>query len=402
MQQVLRANDFNKKVLVAGAGIGGLTAAACLLQAGYDVEIYEAASELAEIGAGIQISANAAKVLHHLGLAEELEKVSVRPKALEFRLYSNAELLHEVPLSKRHTEQYGAPYYHIHRADLHTLLMKKVLSLRPNCIFLNARAVGFKELDTQVQLQLADGRMVNGDLLIGADGVRSEIRKQIVGDAQAKFTGYSAWRATIPVERLPVNFMDRVATLWCGPERHVVMYYLCAGKLLNFVGIVESEDWQEESWVSKSSWQELKKDFAGWHRDIQTAIDLIDKNECYRWALNVRETASKWSIARATLLGDSAHATLPFMAQGAAMAIEDAMILTRSLVSCTDIDVALDVYQRNRMARTTKIVQGSAESGQLYHLATAEEFQAGFAKRNMAKELSSWVYSYDPLVAPLV
>ncbi|MBT5074103.1 MAG: NAD(P)-binding protein [Kordiimonadaceae bacterium] len=393
--------DKSKKIIISGAGIGGLTAAACLLQEGYNVRVYEQAPELGEIGAGIQTSANAVKVLHHIGLADRLEEVAVRPKSFEFRLFNTGEVLHKVPLAAEHEKAHGAPYYHIHRSDIHKILADRVLELDPDAVILNSTATGFSEDADGVTLNLSDGRKIKGDILIGADGIKSPIRDQIVGVTAPDFTGQVAWRATVDVKKLPEKFMDKIVAIWCGPKKHAVVYYLRSGNILNFVGCVENDTWTQESWTVKASWDELKADFAGWNEEIQTIIDAIDKDQCYRWALNNRKPVYNWSTKRATILGDAAHPTLPYMASGAVMAIEDAAVLMRSLNANEDIAQALDMYTRNRVDRTARIVLESTEHGDLYHLSTREEFEAGFGKKNIAKERGEWLYSYDPMTVEL-
>ena len=182
----------NTKVIIAGAGIGGLTAAACLLKKGFKVQVLEQAPKLGEVGAGIQQSANAVKVLYHLGLRDALEKVAVKPNDYEFRRYDTAELMHKIPFAGAHEQTHGAPYYHIHRADIHRILAEAVLALDPNTITLGSRVTGYTENDTGVQVQLAGGGSVDGDLLIGADGIKSAIRTQIVGETPVTYTGYVA------------------------------------------------------------------------------------------------------------------------------------------------------------------------------------------------------------------
>lgn len=394
--------DKSVKILIAGAGIGGLTTAACLLQDGYNVELYEQAPELGEIGAGIQCSAPAVKVFKHIGIADKIDEVGVKPKAFEFKLYDTGELLHKVPLAEQHLQMHGAAYYHIHRSDLHKILADRVLELNPSCVFLNSTAVGFEENDKSVILKLSDGRKVEGDILIGADGIKSAVRDQVVGKTPPDYTGQVAWRATVPTSRLPENFMDTISAIWCGPKKHAVIYYLRVGELLNFVACVENAQWQEESWTVKADWQELKDDFSGWHRDIQTIIDNVDKDQCYRWALNNRKPINNWRTNRAVLMGDAAHSTLPYMASGAVMAIEDGAVFTRALNLNENIVDALDMFQRNRFERTAKIVTGSTELGDLYHLTTKKEFEDGFERRNVAKERNEWLYAYDPLKVSLI
>ena len=389
------------KVIIAGAGIGGLTAAACLLKKGFKVRIYEQAAALGEVGAGIQSSANAVKVLYELGLRGELEKVAVRPQAFEFRRFNTGELMHRIPLGEQHEKANGAPYYHLHRADIHELLARKVYELDPDCITLNAKAEGFEESADGVTLRLADGSQIKGDVLIGADGIKSVIRSQILGETPVSYTGDIAWRAVIPVEHLPKGIMERVSTVWCGPKKHAVMYYLRAGKLMNFVGLVEHAQPETESWTQKRPWEELKADFEGWHPTIQTVIDAIDKDSCYRYALNNRPPVSNWSTEKAALLGDAAHPTLPYMASGAAMAIEDAAVLARCMEDCASVPEALQRYQRNRLDRTARIVNESTESRALYRIEDEDEMRKAFAERNLSRSRAEWLYSYDPLHVPL-
>jgi salicylate hydroxylase len=391
------AND----IIIIGAGLGGLAAAAVLLERGHRVRVYEQAPALAEIGAGIQISANASCVLRRLGLENALANVAVTPTAFQYRLYSTGDLLQEMPLGSVHESAYGAKYYHLHRADLHAALAAKVRELDPGAIVLDSAARRFTETLDSVTVHFANGTTAAGDLVIGADGIKSAVRAQIVGPTKAEFTGYVSWRAIVPSSRLPADFMERVCTNWVGPNAHVIVYYLRRGELVNFVGLVEDETWLDESWTVRSPWAKLKADFAPWHPSVQLLIDAMDKDQCYRWAMYNRPPVTGWSTARATLLGDAAHPTLPFMAQGAALAIEDGAILARALEAVSSTSAALDLYQRSRYERTARVQQGSNELGKLYHLRTERELRQGFATRDLSKERGSWVFSYDPWSAPL-
>lgn len=388
-------------IVIAGAGIGGLTAAASLLQAGHDVTIFEQAPELSEVGAGLQLSANATHVLHHLGLAGTLAEVGVRPGAYVFRLHDSGEEIQRFALSDQHEKLHGAPYYQVHRADIHTLLAAKVRDLKRDTIRLNSRVVRFEESDNGVKLCLADGTKVGGDLLVGADGLKSVVSQQIVGNVPATYTGDAAWRIVVPVERLPKDFMEQVMMVWMGPGRHVVAYYLRAGALLNCVGLVETNEVSEESWTAKFPWERFKADFVGWHPEVQAIIDAADKEGCYRWSLYSRPVMRNWSTRRATLLGDAVHPTLPYLAQGACMAIEDGAVLTRALDQIESIADALQLYQRSRIDRTIRIVNQSAANRKLFHLRTADEIRASFAGRNEGADRNAWLYSYNPLTVKL-
>jgi salicylate hydroxylase len=385
-----------QKILIAGAGIGGLTAAACLLKAGHDVQIFEQAPELIEVGAGIQISANAMHVLDDLGLGEAISAASVRPEAYVFRLHDSGEIISQFALAENHLRLHKAPYNQLHRADFQQLLAGKVKQV----IRLNSRVAGFEETAAGVRVRLTNGETASGDLLIGADGVKSAVRAQIAGAAQPVYSGDAAWRLTIPTHRLPPGFMDPVMSVWMGPAAHVVCYYLRAGALLNFVGLVETDEVSEESWTARFPWDKLKADFAGWHPDIQTVIDLAERDACYRWSLFYRPPITNWSTRRATLLGDSVHPTLPYLAQGAAMAIEDAAVLTRAL-GMADVPEALQIYQRNRIGRTTRIMEGSSGNRELFHMRDQQQLRQAFAKRDEGAARNAWLYSYNPLSVDL-
>jgi salicylate hydroxylase len=392
-----------EKILIAGAGIGGLTAASCLMKAGYDVEIYEQAPELSEIGAGIQLSANAMHVLDDLGLGEAIANLSVRPGAYVFRLHDTGEVIGQFPLADEHERLHGAPYNQLHRADLHDVLAARARSYKKDVIHLNCRVIRFEENSAGVELYLGDGSKVQGDLLIGADGVKSAVRAQIAGADHALYTGDAAWRLTIPTDQLPTeNFMGQVMSVWMGPGKHVVCYYLRAGALLNFVGLVETEEISEESWTAKFPWERLKAEFAGWHENIQTVIDKVDRDACYRWSLYYRPPIASWSTSRATLLGDAVHATLPYLAQGACMAIEDAAVLARVLSSTKDVSDALKLYERNRIDRTSRIVKGSDANRTLFHMRDQQTLRHAFASRNEGADRNAWLYSYNPLTVKLI
>ncbi|HEY6025521.1 MAG TPA: FAD-dependent monooxygenase [Pseudolabrys sp.] len=396
------AAQQQRKILIAGAGLGGLAAASFLIQDGHQVEVYEQAPRLEEIGAGIQISANAMHALRHLGLEPAIRKVGVHPGAYVFRLHDTGEEIQRFALSAEHERLHGAPYTQMHRADFHAILADKLRSLDPNAIRLGKRVVGFTEDADGVTLQLADGTDARGDVLIGADGLKSAVRRKIAGEVPANYTGDAAWRITVPVERLPQPFLEPVMSVFMGPGGHAVCYYVRSGTIMNFVGLHETDDILEESWTVKLPWERLKADFKGWHPAIQAIIDAADKDQCYRWSLHNRLPIDNWSTARATLLGDSAHATLPYLAQGAVMAIEDGAVLMRALRQESDIAAALQLYQRNRIDRTARIVLQSSENRRRFHLGSEAAIRAEFAKANEGADRNKWLYSYNPMTVPLV
>lgn len=390
------------KIIIVGAGLGGLSAAACLIRAGHDVEVYEQAPVLAEVGAGIQLSANPMHVMNDLGIGQKIWDAGVRPGAYVFRLHDTGEEIQRFSLAKEHLEKHGAPYNQIHRADLHEILVNKVRELRADAIHVNHRVVRFSEGANGVDAEFADGKRARCDLLIGADGLKSVVRKQMFGDVPATYTGDGAWRITVPTERLPKPFLEEVMSVFMGPGGHLVCYYLRGGKLMNFVGCIETDEVSEESWTVKFSWERLKADFVGWHPSVQAIVDNCDRDQVYRWSLHNRPPIRNWSSKRVTILGDAAHPTLPYLAQGAAMAIEDGAVLTRALAMRETIPDALQLYQRNRIDRTAKVVLQSTDNRRLFHLPSQAAMRAEFSKRNEGQDRNAWLYSYNPLTVELV
>jgi len=388
-------------VVIVGAGLGGLTAAATLLQGGHRVRIAEQASALGEVGAGIQMSANAMKVLDRLGLRPRLERHAVRPQAFEFRRFNDGELLHRLPLGEPHEQRHGAPYFQLHRHDLHEALRAAVQALDDRALVLDARAMSLREGPDAVSVSFERGDPWLADLVVGADGIKSMVRRHIVGIDKPVFTGQVAWRCTVPIARIaPALRTDVVSTIWCGPRNHAVTYYLRGGELLNFVGCVEREA-DEESWTTRRPWQELSEDYAGWHPMVRAVIDAVDRDQCFRWALNRRAPVERWGSARTTLLGDAVHATLPYMAQGAAMAIEDAAVLARALDLDAPLAEQLAIYHRHRGPRTARVIRESDEMGELYHIADAATMRRAFIDRDIARSRNEWLYPYDPWTVPL-
>ena len=364
------------KALIAGGGIGGVTAALCLLDAGIDVELFERASVFNEVGAGIQISPNAVKVLERLGLRDELDAVAFRPEALEMRTGPTGIRIFSIPMRDEAVRRYGAPYYHVHRADLMLILSKALRARAPNAVHMNKEVQGYAQLGDSVTLTFTDTARAQGDVLIGADGIHSAIRAQMLGATPARFTGNVAWRVVVPAASLPKNLVPPTACVWVGPGRHAVTYYLRRGELVNFVGVVEREGWQNESWTERGDKAELATDFKGWAKPVNSIIEQA--TDCYRWALFDRDPLDEWCRGRVTLLGDACHPMLPFLAQGAVMSIEDAWVLSRQLKAGSDVAAALKAYEGARKPRTSKVQQGARNQMGLYH------------KRGLAAQLATY------------
>jgi len=356
------------KVLIAGGGIGGLTAALCCLHFGHDVTIFEKATDFGEIGAGIQVPPNAMKVFEALGLGEKIAENAFKPEAIEARMGESGRNIFTIPLMGHSLERWGSPYLHIHRADYIKALKRAVLMRAPDAIYWGASVDQYHQLDDHITVNLTDGRMFSGDVLIGADGIKSIIRAQMLGPDNPVFTGNIAWRVVVPVEALGTHAPNPTACVWMGSRRHGVTYRLRRGELANFVGVVEQKNRLQEGWTERGSQDELLSDFKDWHPVITKLIEAADPNTLFRWALFDRAPLSHWTDGRAVLLGDAAHAMLPFMAQGAAMAVEDSWVLAREISqSNRSLQESLQKYQNYRFKRTTRAQYGSRANMKTFH-----------------------------------
>jgi len=355
---------MSKSILIAGAGIGGLAAALAMSRCGYEVTVLEAADTLGEVGAGIQLSPNAMYVLQALGIATEIMSVGFAPEFAAMRHWKSGQTLFSSPLNPECSARYGAPYIHIHRADAHSVLLEAAQSAGVT-LSTGTRVVGYTDSDSAIHVETSKG-VLKADFLIGADGIKSVVQHQMLGPQNPKFTGQVAWRAIVPAAALPTNVLAPGVTVWVGPDRHVVMYYLRGGSLANVVAVEERSDWTEESWTLEGDPKDLKRRFKEWHPQVDSVLDRIETTHV--WALFDRQPLQRWSDGRAILLGDACHPTLPFMAQGACMAIEDAGVLAQCLSSHSDRTKALARYEALRKPRTSALQARARQNADLFHL----------------------------------
>jgi salicylate hydroxylase len=368
--------------------------------------VFEQAAELREVGAGIQLSANGTRLFYALGVGEALKAHSCEAQGKEIRLWNTGETWKLFDLGKVSVERYGYPYFTVYRPDVLGVLAEAVRREKPGAIHLGSKVSGFVQDGSRVTLSLDDGRGFTGDALIGADGVHSRIRQGLFGEDRPQFTGIIAWRGIVPMEMLPRHMARMVGTNWVGPGGHVVHYPLREGRLMNFVGALERSDWQVESWSARGTSAELAADFRGWHDDVHAIIRQIPVP--YKWALMVRPPMPRWSIGRVTLLGDACHSMVPFLAQGAVMAIEDGYVLARALAEGDDeVPARLLRYENARRERTRRAVEGSAGNIQRFHNAALAEPAAAreYVGREWAgqrvAERYEWLFTYDATTAPL-
>lgn len=391
-------------ILIAGAGLGGLTFALACLKHGLRVEIFEQAPALGEIGAGVQISPSGMRVLSALGLQERIMADCYNPVGREMIVWNTGYRTARPTHSEDVIARYGFPHVTMHRADLHAILVDALKDNPDATVHLNAKVCGFEQQDSSVTLHLADGRQFIGDALIGADGLHSAVRRQHIGASKPQFTGGISWRGIIPMDRLPEEVRSKYAQNWVGTNGHFVVYPIRRGELINIVGHKQRDDWQVESWTTLGTTEEISTDFAGWHAHIQTLIRAIEKP--YKWALFLHPTLQSWSKGRVTLLGDACHPTLPYLASGANMAIEDGYVLARCLRHFNGmIEPALKRYEEMRIPRTTDIVNASAANLKRFrHPDLGDPERARRYVDNEAIEQGDtreWLFTYDATSVPI-
>jgi salicylate hydroxylase/6-hydroxynicotinate 3-monooxygenase len=368
-------------IAVIGAGIGGLTAAALLERRGYDVQVYEQATRFARIGAGIQQSANAVKVLRSLGLEPRLRASAFQPKSWNNREWDTGAVKFELELGESFETRYGAPYLLMHRGDLHAAIASAVPEER---VHRGRTLVGLEQDGAGVTMRFADGGTARADALVGADGVHSVVREWLFGAEEPRFTGRVAYRTTFPASRLQ-GFPIDDCTKWWGPDRHIVIYFVTPRRdEVYFVTSVPEPEWRTESWSAKGDLAQLRAAYEGFHPQVQAVLHACP--EVYKWALYEREPMPRWGEGRVVLLGDACHPMTPYMAQGAASSIEDGAVLARCLDAAGSggPEEAFARYAATRQPRTAQI-QGTSHRNDWLSRRTDPD----------------WVYGYDPLWAPL-
>ncbi|NUR43128.1 MAG: FAD-dependent oxidoreductase [Streptomyces sp.] len=363
------------RAIVIGAGIGGLAAALALRRAGVEVTLVEQTPRYTEAGAGIQLAPNATRVLRRLGRLDAVAALSAPPGELSFRTWSDGSEICRYPLGREVEEAFGAPYLQVHRADLQQALAAGVPS---RSVRLGTRVVGVDQDDRSATVTTADGERLAADLVVAADGIRSAARQWLFGADEAVFSATAAYRALLPATEVADLALPDTG-IWLGPGRHFVHYRLRRGELLNVVAVFGTKAAQE-SWTARAEPEEPLRAFEGWEdRVVQV---LARAGRMYRWGIYTRTPLARWHRGRVTLLGDSAHAMVPFQAQGAAQAILDAAVLGDCLTDAASDDVpeALDRYVRRRLADATGMQARSASAGEEFHLPDGPQARARNAR----------------------
>jgi salicylate hydroxylase len=404
------------EVLVVGGGLGGLTTALSLRQRGLQVTVLEAANELGEVGAGIQTAPNASRILMGLGLLSDMEAIHTQPEDQVRRRWKDGSIIASKPLGAAVQEEYGSPYWHYHRADLHAMLLSACLDAgRPGPVVqfsVGSRVTDLDQSDPQRPTVItATGARFTADVVVGADGIRSKVRDLVGAPDTLVFSGEMAYRVLIPGKRIADDpatrfLLDRYhSTIWYGPDRHLVHYFIRNGQYLNVVGIVPCSPDIEKTWSGPVPVSELVDAYPGWDDRVTAMLSKAEDNVS-AWAMSYRRRDPRWVYGRVALLGDACHAMLPYQAQGASQAMEDAAVLAEELGSVTraGVDEALARYVARRAKHAGMVQDASLENMRFYHLPDGPEQEARDAKLQQFHGESDvsydWLWRGTPLDDP--
>jgi salicylate hydroxylase len=379
------------RIAVIGAGIGGLAAACALRQRGFEAQVYERAAELGEVGAGLQLGPNAIKVLRALGIEERLRPLACEPTNIVSVAGDDGRLRFREPLKAVSTAQFGAPYLSAHRADLHGLLQAPVPARR---IHLDAQCTGVASVGAAAVATFADGREIEADIVVGADGINSAVRESLFGVQPARWTQQMAWRCIVPIDCVPTKIGPGKSVAigrdeyvgWIGPDGHVICYPIRGGALYNIFAGHVTDEWVDESWAVASSVEELLAGYRGWNPALLEMLSRV--SDCYKWGIRDRDPLPRWTKGSVTLLGDAAHPMMPTLAQGAAITLEDAYALARNLARHDDPVEALAAYETERRPRASKV-----------QLQAREQFQNNRKVPAPPPLSRDWIFAHDATAA---
>jgi salicylate hydroxylase len=391
-------------VAVVGAGIGGLTTALSLHHKGIEVTVFEQAPRLDPVGAGIQLSANATRVLAKLDVLSDVIAAAFEPETLDIIDGRSGRILLSAQLDGWARNRYGAPYLNVHRGDLQAVLLEAIKSRIPDALRLGKRVARVDQRNDAVTLEFEDGDCVRAGVAIGADGVHSVLREHVTAVEPARFTGHVAYRMLVPRSEMsdghvpPPSVCARL-----GPRGHVVSYWVRGGSVYNIVAAAENDRWRDEGWRIPADISEVRAAFRGWDPGLHALFD--GARDVHKWALLDHSVPRTWSRGRVALLGDSCHAMLPYLAQGGAMAVEDAWVLAEALAAQADAPQALRLYSQSRVDRATRVHAGAARNARTFHLTGLPRMLRDAALRLMATRPQTfvkrmdWLYGFDATTA---
>ena len=383
-----------KPSLIVGGGIGGLTLSLCLAKEGIASRVFERRADFVEAGAGIQLSPNCMRVYDFLGIAHLIKAFSYEPEWVRFLDAKNNRILSEMPLGGSVSKKYGFPYFNVNRAALVELLAKLALENELVTLYPGCDVKAFESDKNGVRLEVANN-IYDGSVLVGADGINSTTRSLVFGKDEAMFTGHVAWRGQVPIKSISSELSVNDSRVWWGPKKHLVVYPVQGGEVLNCVAVVENSAWVSESWHEPGEREELVQEFADWSFEVQEIIGAIPSSNLFKWGLFQRPDLKTWSVGRTVLLGDACHAPLPFMAQGAAMAIEDAACLAICMRGADSLESSFQIYEKFRKDRTQRVKSMSLRNGRIFHLAGIAAFARNTFLRLFDPGVDQFLYSYN-------
>jgi salicylate hydroxylase len=386
------------RIAVIGGGIGGLTAARALVLRGFDVRVYEAAPELKEIGAGVALGPNAMKALRSIGLEDAVRAVAYESDNALLRNWRTGRIISSTPRRGFLQSRFGATGCTAHRADLLDALASGVPH---EIVALGARCQSVEASDDGAAARFTDGTQAEADVVVGADGIHSKVRASLFGPDAPRFTGKICWRCVVPVDAVPGGLPTTDNTTWLGPHGAVVVYLVRRGELVNVVAHYDNDTWTEESWIRECDRSEVIENYRGWHESLLRLFSTSEKH--YKWALYDRDPLRQWTRGRATILGDAAHPMLPYLGQGACQAMEDGCVLAAALDSEPDPSAALQLYERVRRPRASRVVLTARERGEDNHLvsrwaALKRDALIAIRRRFGADPTgrgAAWIFDYD-------
>jgi salicylate hydroxylase len=382
------------RIAIVGGGIGGLTLAIALAARDVPCTVYEQAAEHREIGAGVALSANATRHLHRLGLGDALDAVSVVPSALVFRRWDDGRIIASHAIGARYREAFGAPYYGVHRVPLQEVL---TAALPPGVVELGYRCtcVDVGDDGREARVEFDDGRTVTADLVVGADGVHSVVRRAVAGEQPAVYSGTVGYRGLVAVTALPSLPDPTPLQFWAGPRGHLLHYAIDGGRTINFLAVARQREWTSPTWNEPCDVADSLAAYAGWHPAVTEMVGAVPEGS--RWALHYYAPLPRWSAGRAVLIGDAAHAMLPHQGQGANQTIEDAVLLADLLAETRphDLDRALAAYEALRRTRTERIQRWSRLTADWMHLPDGPAAERRNARMRAADADLIWIHGYD-------
>ena len=380
-------------IAVVGAGIGGMSCALGLSRNGFNVTVFEQAPELSEVGAGLTITPNATKGLNYLNLGDGIKSVGMAHTNQGVRHFETGEMIVPLERGEKMMQKYGAYQFQAHRADVHNLFIEAMREHPESKIYVDHRLTGLVEKNGGVELIFNHNEKYEFDFVIGADGNRSTVRSIIIGDDDPEFAGYVAWRGLVPTAELSEDDFDECgSSAFIAPGRVFARYLVRNGELYNYAAFLVTDEWAEEGWAIPSDIDLVMEIFSDYNDQVKNIIKATPRDELFKWGIFARAPSDNWSSEYSTLLGDAAHPLEPFMGQGASMAIEDGVVLSRIIADSSTQSEIVDRYQKARIERAHFVTEHSKKAGMRFTGRTPDDY----SKEDHKNEEELGLFHYDP------